>query len=266
MTALIDADGIVYIVAYNHRENSSEEAVKESCDTYIRDIMLLTDATDYIGVFSPASFTVFRNEVYRYARYKGNRPEKPDFMGMWENTIKQYFQDKYGFITVPELEADDIVAGAAYALGLDKCIICSPDKDLKQVPTIHYDYKKEGATPEIIDATTATICFWMQMLEGDGSDNIAGVPGLGPVKAKKIINDVIENGSLIQLPSTVCNAYVKYFGAFYGKMIYEETLKAIQLMVPTHPLYKQYDEKMQRALDHRKTMPVKRSGFFDITS
>jgi len=38
--ALIDADSLIYIIAWNHKE-SSEVDVKEACDTFLRDILLI---------------------------------------------------------------------------------------------------------------------------------------------------------------------------------------------------------------------------------
>ena len=40
----------------------------------------------------------------------------------------------------------------------------------------------------------ADLAFWTQMLVGDTSDNVRGVDGIGPVKAKKALEKLKDNG------------------------------------------------------------------------
>jgi len=272
MIALIDADSIVYIIAWNYREGGTKEEVLKSCDVFLKDMLTLLGTTKYIGAFSAPSESVFRSDVYRYAQYKGKRPEKAEHVVKWEPIIKDHFMVKYGFITLPKLEADDIVAGTAHILD-DACtdyIICSPDKDLRQVHGKHFDYRvPTGETPEVyIDAvlyTDAHWNFWTQMLTGDEGDNIAGVPGLGPVKAKKIIDACRAEGDLVSTRTVVLAQYHKYFGEFYGNLIFNETEMALRLMRPMHQLWAEYHERIAWASTQIKEL-VARSTMFDIPS
>jgi 5'-3' exonuclease len=123
---------------------------------------------------------------------------------------------------VDYLEADDIVGYLAYKPEFGECIICSPDKDLKQIPGTLYDYKKGEMM--IITPEAAEDHFKMQMLCGDATDNIKGVPGLGPVKARAKLSE----------GKSVYDLYVDYFGTHYGAIIYAETLATVQVIQPGH--------------------------------
>lgn len=267
MRVLIDADSLIYVIAWNYREEGTEEEVKESCDQMLAEIMTMTRGTDYLGVFSP-KFS-FRQAAYRYAKYKAGRGEKPEWLIRWQDTIKSRFELKHGFFTIPELEADDVVAAAGQILtakGEDR-IICSPDKDLRQVPGLIYVPKKQVGDTIIegnilnISEEDANYTFWMQMLTGDSTDNVAGVPGLGEVKAKKVLLECMDP---MMYPSAVLGQYCKYFGSYYGKIIYDETYLTLKMMGPEHPLWENYREKLQEVTNSYQQELRTTPGFFDI--
>jgi hypothetical protein len=271
MTALIDADSLVYIIAWNYREMGSEQEVRASCDNFLKDILTIVGADDYIGAFSPPSEQVFRSQYYKYAKYKGNRPPKTECMIKWEGVIKEHFAQAHGFICDSTLEADDILAGVSSIIN-EPHILCSPDKDLRQVPGKHFDYRAKltESSPDnpIIEVTPqeAFWNFWTQMLTGDDSDNVAGVPGLGPVKVKVIIEDLKASGEELLVPTTVLQRYRKYFGDYYGTIIFNETLTTLRLMTPSHPLYSFYKDLITMYTTTCRKVLVKPSGFFDVTS
>lgn len=78
-------------------------------------------------------------------------------------------------------EADD---GIGMAVTADS-IICSIDKDFRQIPGQHYNFVKDVF--EEVDSYSAALAFWTQMLVGDASDNVPGIAGIGPVKAARIL-------------------------------------------------------------------------------
>lgn len=237
MTAIIDADSMVYIVAYHHRDTMNIDAkvtVENACDSLLQVILKQVKAEKYIGSFSRDN--TFRDTRYRYAPYKGNRPEKPDFVKYWEETIKEHYVKKWGFIIpVLSVEADDIVCALSHKLSLTQdTIICSPDKDMKQVPGYHFDYRV--ASREIVHVTkfNAYVNYWSQVVMGDTTDNIAGVPGIGKVGAAKLFKGMSDDFELYQCAMT---QYMNYFGNFYGPMIFEETRDTIGLLEPSHRFY-----------------------------
>lgn len=256
MTALIDADSIVYIIAYNFREEPefADSSVKLCCDDFIRSILASTQADKYVGVFS--SSTNFRHTVYLYQPYKGDRPAKADWLLKWEPVIKGHLTEKWGFYTSPDLEADDVVV--ALSTMLEDAIICSPDKDLRQAACLHFDYKKQEKGVETVTPEQALKNLWMQVLTGDSTDCIAGVPGLGEVKVKKLFDDAekIEVLNEISMSRLVQAQYNKYFGPYYGPQIFKQTLSTVMMVQPGHNLWEFYKTQIRNLIDtHVNTTP-----------
>lgn len=235
MTALIDADSIIYIIGWAHKDDTQDmpgmiETVQSKCDAFFQYLIHSTKANKYIGVFSDRKS--FRNELYRVAPYKGTRPPKPEWVREWENVIKNYFETKYSFKTCLNLEADDVVS--LFTELVYEPIICSPDKDLKQIAGNLFDYKKNEH--HSISQEEALRFFYIQLLTGDSSDNVKGVPGLGEVKAKKLLESIEHE---LELHSIVQDAYRKYYGDFYGHLIFDETFATLKMLSKTHPKYKE---------------------------
>ncbi|MCW8983153.1 MAG: hypothetical protein OQK13_03830, partial [Gammaproteobacteria bacterium] len=69
-------------------------------------------------------------------------------------------------------------------------ILCSPDKDLDQVPCMHYDPNKGEVY--VIDEEIADACLYVQILTGDSTDSIPGVKGIGPKKAEKLLRGITD--------------------------------------------------------------------------
>jgi len=67
-------------------------------------------------------------------------------------------------------------------------IICSLDKDLKQIAGRHYNWRKNEF--DFVDPIDGLRLFYRQCLTGDSTDGIPGVGGIGAVKSARIINDL----------------------------------------------------------------------------
>lgn len=149
----------------------------------------------------------FRTEIY--ADYKANRSEPPDEL------IPQFalVDELVAVLGIPEIkypryEADDVIGSVAvqWKKSFEEILIASGDKDLMQFvdgPVKMLDTMKEkiysredvkdkmGVYPEQIVDYLALI--------GDSSDNIPGVPGIGPKGAQGLLEDfgtlekVLEN-------------------------------------------------------------------------
>lgn len=276
MIALIDADSLVYIIAWNYKDAGTEDEVKAACDNFLKDILTITGSTHYIGSFSAPSDKTFRKERYRYAEYKGNRGEKSEWMVRLEPVIKSHYITEHSFIQEDALEADDIISGvishyraSSYSFQ-ESWVICSPDKDLRQIPGKHYNYKATKTdTPnqiEIVNDDTAFFNFWMQMLTGDSTDNVAGVPGLGEVKARKLMDEWLDTQERVMIPILVRKQYIKYFGEYYGIIIYEETLDTLRLLHKSHRYYEGYKDRIENIAKTPVLYRPKRLGLFDLTS
>ena len=95
------------------------------------------------------------------------------------------------------MEADDMLAIRAHEIGLDKVVIVSVDKDMKQVPTSHYDWRKKVACT--MTPTEGWHFFYTQLLVGDSVDNIKGCPKIGPAKARKALKDVTDDAEMMKI-------------------------------------------------------------------
>ena len=151
---------------------------------------------------------VFRHKIY--PAYKANRPPMPEDLVPQIEYIHKIV-DAYNLLSLEHdnKEADDLIASAARRLAGQSCrvVIVSGDKDLYQLITdsiICWDpmndrlmdvdgvREKYGVAPEqLLD---------FMALTGDPSDNIPGVPGIGPKTAKKLIS---QYGSLEGLYAAV---------------------------------------------------------------
>lgn len=235
---LIDADSIVYILSWVHRENTDDkESVIMACNSMLKDMLTFCGTHAYIGVFSDK--ICFRHTVYKYAPYKGNRKEKEDYVIRWEPIIKEHFTKNFGFITIPELEADDVVNALSELI--DNCIVASPDKDLRQSPGTFFDYKSTSWELVTVSKDKAHENFWVQMLTGDSTDNVIGIPGIGEVKAEKLL----KSHESIYWPNKVKLIYMGYFGSHYGSIIFTETLHTLQLLGTSHPMLLKYSPQIQ---------------------
>lgn len=122
----------------------------------------------------------YRFEIATIKPYKGNRVnvEKPHHL----KACRDYLVRSYGAEMCDGYEADDAVAMDGWA---NKGIIISIDKDLDTVPGEHYDWvKKKRYT---VSDEQASYNFYYQMITGDTTDNIQGIPKSGPKAAEKIL-------------------------------------------------------------------------------
>lgn len=162
--------------------------------------MLLKQLTelkaDYLAVVFDAGQKTFRHDIY--AEYKANRPPAPEDLIVQFPLIRECVEafdipaiEKVGF------EADDVIATLAKQAsneGYD-VVVVSSDKDLTQLIDEHislYDplkskwikaedvREKYGVNPDKMRDLLS--------LSGDSSDNIPGVPGIGPKTAAELLS------------------------------------------------------------------------------
>lgn len=196
--AIIDADSMIYIVAYKFRAKKVANMVKINLNQFISELLSETKATHYVGFFGASDKVTKPNFRYEIdPNYKKNRPETPDFITKWRPTIHQEMMDHWGFVPVMGIEADDAVSIAynQYKDEYDEVVIITADKDLKQIPnTTHFDMNKHKFTP--ITEFEAYKFFAEQMLKGDTTDNIKGLPGIGPKKAADLVETCTTKAQL----------------------------------------------------------------------
>jgi DNA polymerase-1 len=106
--------------------------------------------------------------------YKGHRNrKKPCGYKRVINKLKEEFE----VIVMPSLEADDALG--IYATANPGNVICSPDKDMRQIPGKLFDMKEF----HWVDQDDADQWHLIQTLAGDQTDGYAGCPGIGIKRA-----------------------------------------------------------------------------------
>ena len=120
----------------------------------------------------------FRKDIQ--ADYKGHRNRKKP---CGYRRVINKLADEYPVIKMPKLEADDSMG--IYATKNPGNIIVSPDKDMKQIPGMLYNFD------ESFTITKAEGDRWhlIQSMAGDNTDGYAGVPGIGVKKAVSLFEE-----------------------------------------------------------------------------
>ena len=118
----------------------------------------------------------FRKKIY--PDYKGHRNRKKPCG--YKRVINE-LANRYEVIIMPWLEADDSLG--VYATAYPDCILCSPDKDMRQIPGRLYDMNETHT----IDKVEGDKWHFIQTLAGDQTDGYAGVPGYGVKTAAKYL-------------------------------------------------------------------------------
>lgn len=100
--------------------------------------------------------------------------------------------------------------------------ICSNDKDMLMIPGYHYSWSVSDRIKEKethwVDEEEADYNFFSQLLTGDSTDNIPGLYGIGPTKAKRRLDGL--TGAL-SLYCKVRQEYENYFGSYWRMFMYE---------------------------------------------
>lgn len=154
-------------------------AAWESVRAQIVNLMRRFETNDVVFALSGAEN--WRKEVL--PTYKANRAatKKPAGYG----ALRELALEHPATATHPKLEADDLLGIRATKPG-HTSIIVSSDKDMRTIPGAQYnptrdEYHEQG--PDDADYT-----HLRQTLTGDTSDGYKGCPGMGDVKAAKLLD------------------------------------------------------------------------------
>ncbi len=115
-----------------------------------------------------------------FPEYKANRRDLPKPIHL--EGLREYLVLSWQATITDGYEADDAL-GMESTVGIGNRVICSIDKDLLQLPGIHYNFVKREIKE--VDEFSGAVQFYTQLLVGDPTDNIRGCPGIGKVKAER---------------------------------------------------------------------------------
>lgn len=145
-----------------------------------------------------------------FVDYKANREKMPEDLSAAIPMIKELIEAfNIPVLFVDGYEADDVIGTLAKKAEKQGFItyMMTPDKDFGQLVTeniLMYKPPKFGNGPEILGVEQVCAKFGIKRVDqvidmlglwGDASDNIPGIPGVGEVTAKKLLEefDNIEN-------------------------------------------------------------------------
>lgn len=239
MKPLVDADILRYEIGFGAATGWQSDG--EPSWDYVEELLTLrldSICNTVIATQKPLLFLTegptFRYDIAKRKPYKGTRKEnKP-----WHfDNLTVYMRDVLGAEVVRDIEADD--AMTICHLGSDDTVLCSRDKDLRQVPGWFYSWelgrqpsfgpvliKQEGSLELSEDNKklkgTGLPFFYAQVLMGDASDNIPGLPGCGPKRTYDILQDAIDYNDPFDMLDTVKDAYQEYYRTDWEEELTEQ--------------------------------------------
>ncbi len=207
---LIDGHSILNRAFYGVPDLSNAQGLHTNAVYGFLNILLKIleeEAADYLAVAFDVHAPTFRHEIYK--EYKGTRKPMPEELKEQVPVMKDVLA-AMGVYTVEQagLEADDILGTLAKrgeAEGMEVALV-SGDRDLLQIAGEHIKIripKTKGGRTQIEDYYAADVlAAWqvtpeqfvdLKALMGDSSDNIPGVPKVGPKTATELM---VQFGSL----------------------------------------------------------------------
>ena len=201
---LIDGHSILNRAFYGVPDLSNAEGLHTNAVYGFLNIMfkiLEEEMPGYLAVAFDVHAPTFRHELY--AEYKGTRKPMPEELRQQVPVMKEVLA-AMGICTVEQagLEADDILGTLAKRGEKDgmEVALVSGDRDLLQIAGEHIKIripKTKGGRTEIEDYYAKDVlAAWqvtpeqfvdLKALMGDSSDNIPGVPKVGPKTAQELM-------------------------------------------------------------------------------
>lgn len=198
--AIIDSDTIVYMAAgaCQYKDKDTKEIVVRdpvefaysNAKRKMQQILEATKAKDYCCYLTATNDqTSFRTLIY--PDYKANR--KDSVRPVYYEQVREYLIKNWNAEVVTSIEADDKVCEKMYqfhehgfceTINRDSiepfrelwinsgqpAILCGIDKDLDQIPGLHYNYNKDAFY--YVTPLEGLKSLYLQMLTGDDADNI----------------------------------------------------------------------------------------------
>ncbi len=203
---LIDGHSIAYRAFFAlPAENFSTSTGQHTNAVYGFTSMLINVLRDEAPTHVAVAFDVSRQtfRMAEYAEYKAGRSTTPDeFKGQISLLHEVLDALRVRYVEVDGFEADDVLAtlttAAVEQVGIDEVLICSGDRDAFQLVsdkvTVLYPVKGVSElarmTPAAVEnkyGVAPRLYSDLAALVGESSDNLPGVPGVGPKTAAKWI-------------------------------------------------------------------------------
>jgi 5'-3' exonuclease len=172
--------------------------------------LLRDEGATHVGCASDHVIRSFRNDLY--PGYKTEAGVPLELLAQF--TLAERAMEALGLVVWPmvEFEADDALASAASRWaktpGVDRVLICTPDKDLAQCVRSEHVVLRDRRRDRTIDeagvkerwgVSPASIPDYLALV-GDSADGFPGLPGWGARSAAAVL---ARFGHLEEIPATV---------------------------------------------------------------
>lgn len=205
MLALIDFDTPAFAAAVMAEGQGEQIAIWNANDAVEKKLKELNTNEYQLYLTGGGNF---RYNIY--PEYKANRPpDRPTHL----KAVKEHLIREWGAVLAEGCEADDLIGVDATQADLEEreVIIVHIDKDINQIPGLHYRWEQRGRVKDkewskpaeryYVSPLEGLRFFYEQLLVGDRADNIFGVDGIGPVKAEKLLKDCLNEEEMFVVVS-----------------------------------------------------------------
>jgi DNA polymerase I len=248
---IIDAMSMIYraYFALNRNPIVNSKGLNTSAILGFSNILtdlLSNEKPSHIAVAFDSAAPTFRHE--EFIDYKAQREAMPEDIAKALPYIFQILEKLHiSVFRIDGFEADDIIGTLAKKVAKQgvHVYMVTTDKDFGQlVGERIYIYKpgKQGKNAEILgekeicekyEISTPAQLIDILGLWGDASDNIPGIPGIGEVKAKKLVSQFGSVESMIADSDKIENKRIRELVETYGdQAVFSKNLATIETEVP----------------------------------
>ena len=211
-----EEDERYFDASWNNFENSLKEDMEATwCDSYI--MAMKSDLN-------------FRDDLYCDYKLSRKNVQATKLRNLFVPAVRGKAVIEGMAVRAVGREADDLVriwAEQCMVAGID-FVVCSNDKDLKCIPGKHYNPKKRDGVTYVTEEEGIRH-FYEQLLKGDPTDQIPGLPGVGNVYAKKFL---AGHSTEEEFQEEVVSRYIDAFGNdWYSTLLINGKLLHIQRTV-----------------------------------
>ena len=181
-TLLVDGDGLAYYCA--GKDDSAPGLARAALRAKVASAARVVGAENVIVLLTESGshkghrYAIARVKPYQGQRVNSRRPSN------WQ-ALRDYMEGPefpWPVNSTAVAEADDLFGLYAYP-NPEGTVIYTQDKDMRMLPGMHLDWVSHrtytvqpGADPVFNEKQYGHKWFWLQMLHGDGADNIPGLP------------------------------------------------------------------------------------------
>lgn len=213
---IVDASGYLYssYFAIRNMTNSKGESTN-ALFGFIRSILKLFKdfhPDHIVAVFDGPRNAKKREEIYpEYKAHRSTTPQDLSYQIQWAQEFCSLIGIPY--LNIPEVEADDTMGAVAKWAEKQstEIYLCTSDKDLCQLVNNHIrllNTRKENQIvgPEEVEklyGVPPSLMIDLLAMIGDASDNVPGIPGIGPKTAAALLKQFGSLDSILTHPQEI---------------------------------------------------------------